>query len=233
MSEYPLGAPLLYHVQGFVQPTWEPVLRRIACPRVMTFGTPVAFIVVSNFSTKQCVRAQLPIPWNTLYTVDFINEMTIDHVCPEGVLTIQDLGVDPRPVRGTPNPLETPSETLDNVCPEGVLTCQDLGVDPRPVRSPVEAVASDGTFACFLVTGLPQQIPYQFGCVGYQARGPSLAGVWCWSEPRRMRAVFHEIAAVMLCLWCLLDISLFRWLLRPLCIAANKLQLRCWLKAAC
>ena len=45
------------------------------------------------------VRGQLPIPWNTLYTVDFINEMTADHVCPEGVLTLQDLGVDPRPVR--------------------------------------------------------------------------------------------------------------------------------------
>lgn len=46
------------------------------------------------------MRAQLPIPWNTLYTVDFINEMTTDHVCHEGVLTFADLGVDPRPVRG-------------------------------------------------------------------------------------------------------------------------------------
>ena len=79
--------------------TREPVNGSIAYPRDMSFGIRCC-TVVSNCSMKQCVSAQLPIPWNTLYTVDFINEMTADHVCPEGVLTFQDLGVDPRPVRG-------------------------------------------------------------------------------------------------------------------------------------
>lgn len=35
----------------------------------------------------------------------------------------------------------------------------------------------------------------------------------------------------MLCLWYFLDISLFRWLLSPLCVAANELQLPRLLKA--
>ncbi len=44
-------------------------------------------------------RAQLPLPWNTFLTEDFINEMTGDHVLPKGVLTLQDLGIAPRSAR--------------------------------------------------------------------------------------------------------------------------------------
>lgn len=69
----------------------------MACPRDQSHRQCRRMVVSSR--DVWCVRSQLPIPWNTLYTVDFINEMTADHVCPEGVLTFQDLGVEPRPVR--------------------------------------------------------------------------------------------------------------------------------------
>ena len=144
--------------------------RCVAYPRDMSFGIRCC-TVVNNCSIKQCVSAQLPIPWNTLYTVDFINEMTADHVCPEGVLTFQDLGVDPRPVRGTPHPS---GETPTYVCPEGVLTSQDLGVNPRPVRGTPGPVAKDGTFACFpsTVRGNKHQFDLSMVCL---AHGPTPA----------------------------------------------------------
>lgn len=46
-------------------------------------------------------RTQFPIPWNTMFTMDFIHEMTADHVAPAGVLTLKDLGVEPRSVRAS------------------------------------------------------------------------------------------------------------------------------------
>lgn len=58
--------------------------------------------------------AQLPIPWNTLFTQDFIDEMTGDHLLPSGVLTLQDLGVDPRPVR--PAHLTILTDSLQGWC---------------------------------------------------------------------------------------------------------------------
>ncbi len=63
---------------------------------------------------KVCVGAQLPIPWNTLFTQDFIDEMTGDHLLPSGVLTLQDLGVDPRPVR--PSHLIISIDSLQGWC---------------------------------------------------------------------------------------------------------------------
>ncbi|KAK9837336.1 hypothetical protein WJX81_007346 [Elliptochloris bilobata] len=52
---------------------------------------------------RERLYKKLPIPWNTMFTADFIDEMTADHVLPEGVLTLKDLGVDPRSVtKGVP-----------------------------------------------------------------------------------------------------------------------------------
>lgn len=98
----------------------------MACPSDMRLRHRCR-VVVSNCSMNG-VCAQLPIPWNTLYTVDFINEMTADHVCPEGVLTFQDLGVDPRPVRGTLAPLAKAGNSCfpGTICGNNYQTACDI-----------------------------------------------------------------------------------------------------------
>lgn len=45
-----------------------------------------------------CAAVQFPIPVNTLFTADYIEEMTQDHVLPSNVLTYADLEVVPKKV---------------------------------------------------------------------------------------------------------------------------------------
>lgn len=86
-------------------------------------------------------RAQLPLPWNTFLTEDFINEMTGDHVLPKGVLTLQDLGISARSARPAPRP-----------CPVRPQRCpkrRTSAVGTRPTRAscqvpePVSITAAD------------------------------------------------------------------------------------------
>lgn len=41
---------------------------------------------------------QIPVPVNTIFTADYIEEMTQDHVLPDNVLTYSDLGIVPKKV---------------------------------------------------------------------------------------------------------------------------------------
>ena len=61
----------------------------------MAFNSRIA--VEGSKLTAGC-HVQIPIPVNYLFTADNIVENTQDHVLPPGVLTFQDLGVEPKKV---------------------------------------------------------------------------------------------------------------------------------------